>query len=163
MSPWTNCALSATPASRARPLDRVTISGLYSTPMARAPRLAAAMMLRPSPEPRSITKSCGVTFARSSIFSTSAAGVGTQTTSFPAWPSWGTNGFWPSAVCAAAEPAVSSAIAAATTTRVHLPYTVIGPPSSASSILRQPRRFPAWTVPVELLTLHIKSADQVRR
>ena len=33
--------------------------GLYSTPSARAPRLAAPITFRPSPDPRSITKSCG--------------------------------------------------------------------------------------------------------
>ena len=36
-----------------------------------APRLAAVMTVRPSPEPRSMTKSCGVTLAMSSILSTS--------------------------------------------------------------------------------------------
>ena len=51
-----------------------------------APRFAAAMTLRPSPDPRSTTKSCGVTFATSSIFSTVVSGLGTQTTSLPAWP-----------------------------------------------------------------------------
>jgi hypothetical protein len=55
--------------------------------------LAAAMMLRPSPEPRSMTMSLGVTAAMSSIFSTSSGGVGTHTTSLPAWPTWGSNGF----------------------------------------------------------------------
>ena len=60
---------------------------------ARAPRLAAAMMLRPSPEPRSMTKSSGVTLAMSSILSTMAGGVGTHTTSLPAWPLTGSNGF----------------------------------------------------------------------
>ena len=52
------------------------------------------MMLRPSPEPRSITKSCGVTFAMSSIFSTVTNGVGTHTTSLPDWPTTGSNGFF---------------------------------------------------------------------
>ena len=55
-------------AVRSRP-DRRCIR----RPAPRAPRLAAAMMVRPSPEPRSITKSCGVTLAWSSIFSTIAA------------------------------------------------------------------------------------------
>ena len=58
MSPCTNCAFPAappTPASSARRFDRWTRSRLYSTPSARAPRFAAAMTLRPSPEPRSIT------------------------------------------------------------------------------------------------------------
>src|SRR5262249_37850255 len=60
---------------------------------ARAPRLAAPITLRPSPEPRSITKSCGVILAISSIFSTVFSGVGTQTTSLPACPETGANGF----------------------------------------------------------------------
>ena len=55
MSPWTNDALSLTPSFAAVRLDNSTISGLNSKPTARAPRLAAAMMLRPSPEPRSTT------------------------------------------------------------------------------------------------------------
>ena len=59
------------------------MSGLNSTPSAWAPRLAAAMMLRPSPDPRSMTKSLGPTWAMSIIFSTSAGGVGTHTTSLP--------------------------------------------------------------------------------
>ena len=45
--------------------------------------------VRPSPEPRSIRKSFGVSFAMSSILSTSACGVGTHTTSFPSWPTVG--------------------------------------------------------------------------
>jgi hypothetical protein len=84
MSPWTNVALSATPAAAAFFFDSSTRSGLYSTPTARAPRFAAAMTLRPSPEPRSITTSFGVTLARSSMRSTISAGVGTHTTSLPA-------------------------------------------------------------------------------
>ena len=61
MSPWTNLALSATPAVLASRSDSATMSGLNSTPSALAPRLAAAMTLRPSPDPRSITKSLGPT------------------------------------------------------------------------------------------------------
>ena len=62
MSPSMNVALSRHARFLARSArDSATMSGLNSTPTARAPRLAAAMMLRPSPEPRSITKSCGVT------------------------------------------------------------------------------------------------------
>ena len=68
------------------------MSGLNSTPMARAPRFAAPMMFRPSPDPRSMTRSCGVTFAMSSIFSTSSGGVGTQTTSLPGCPEYGSKG-----------------------------------------------------------------------
>ena len=60
------------------------------------------MMLRPSPEPRSITKSCGVTFAMSSIFSTVTNGVGTHTTSLPDCPTTGSNGFFSCASDAAA-------------------------------------------------------------
>ena len=67
------------------------MSGLYSTPSALAPRLAAPMTLRPSPDPRSMTKSCGVTFARSSMRSTVTSGVGTHTTSLPACPTSGLN------------------------------------------------------------------------
>ena len=62
------------------------MSGLNSIPMAFAPRFAAVITVRPSPDPRSITRSCGVTLAMSSIFSTRAWGVGTQTTSLPACP-----------------------------------------------------------------------------
>ena len=89
MSPWTNVALSPTPAFAALRFESSTMSGLYSTPSARAPRFAAAITLRPSPDPRSTTKSCGVTFATSSIFSTVDSGLGTQTTSFPACPTLG--------------------------------------------------------------------------
>ena len=92
MSPWTNCAVSATPAAAALRLESSTMLRLYSTPSARAPRLAAAITMRPSPEPRSIRKSCGVSCARSSIFSTSAGGVGTHTTSFPGCPTSGSKG-----------------------------------------------------------------------
>ena len=74
-------------ASRARPCP-----GCIRCPWRVAPRLAAVMTVRPSPEPRSITKSCGVTFAMSSILSTSACGVGTQTTSLPSWPTCGSIG-----------------------------------------------------------------------
>jgi hypothetical protein len=63
MSPWANIALSPTPCAAACRFEYSTSSGLNSTPSPRAPRLAAAMMVRPSPDPRSITKSCGVTLA----------------------------------------------------------------------------------------------------
>jgi hypothetical protein len=91
MSPSTNIALSETPAWAAFFFESATMFGLNSTPRARAPRLAAPITFRPSPDPRSMTKSCGVTAARSSIRSTSSGGVGTQTTSLPGWPGWGTN------------------------------------------------------------------------
>ena len=45
--------------------------------------------VRPSPEPRSMTKSSLVTLARSSILSTRTCGVGTQTTSLPSCPTEG--------------------------------------------------------------------------
>ena len=100
-SAFTNVARSLTPASAAFFFDSSTMSGLYSMPMARAPRLAAVITVRPSPDPRSITKSFGVTLAMSSILSTSACGVGTHTTSLPAWPTWGSNGFcWVAGACA---------------------------------------------------------------
>ena len=88
-SAFMNCARSVTPAARAFALESSTIFGLYSMPSARVPRFAAVITVRPSPEPRSMRKSCGVTFAMSSMRSTTACGVGTQTTSFPAWPTSG--------------------------------------------------------------------------
>jgi len=89
MSPCTKVARSLTPCSSASRRESATISALNSTPRPRAPRRAAAMMLRPSPEPRSMTKSSFVTCARSSIFSTSSGGVGTHTTSLPGCPTRG--------------------------------------------------------------------------
>ena len=90
------------------------MSGLYSMPSARAPRFAAVMTVRPSPEPRSITKSADVTFAMSSILSTTTCGVGTQTTSLPGWPTSGSNlcAGWACA-CASVVKAKASASAAA--------------------------------------------------
>ena len=93
-------ARAVTPASAAFFCDSATMSGLYSMPTDRAPRLAAVITVRPSPEPRSMWKSCGVSLARSSIFSTSGWGVGTQTTSLPAWPTVGSNGLAGVCVCA---------------------------------------------------------------
>ena len=49
-----NVALPLTPSFAALRCDSATMSGLYSMPSARAPRLAAVMTVRPSPEPRSI-------------------------------------------------------------------------------------------------------------
>src|SRR4026207_481548 len=95
-----NDALPVTPCFCALARDRVTMSGLYSTPMAVAPRFAAMMTVRPSPEPRSMTRSCGVTFAISSIFWTSCSGDGTHTTSLPACPTVGSNGLVGVCVCA---------------------------------------------------------------
>ena len=117
-SAFTNVARSLTPASFALRTDRSTMSGLYSMPIARAPRFAAVITVRPSPDPRSITKSVFVTFAMSSILSTTACGVGTHTTSLPAWPTCGSNGFCPVAVpWAYAAPASMKAIARVATTR----------------------------------------------
>jgi len=99
-SAFWNVARAVTPAAAAFFCDSSTMLGLYSMPSARAPRLAAVITVRPSPDPRSITKSCGVSFAMSSILSTRACGVGTQTTSFPAWPTCGSNGFCVAACCA---------------------------------------------------------------
>ncbi|MNV55546.1 hypothetical protein D3C71_1477810 [compost metagenome] len=85
----TKVARSATPALWALRRDSSTRSGLYSMPCAVSPRCAAVITVRPSPEPRSISRSCGVTLAMSSILSTSVCGVGTQITSLPAWPTSG--------------------------------------------------------------------------
>ena len=85
------------------------MSGLYSMPIERAPNFfAAAMTVRPSPEPRSTTKSFGVVCAMRSIRSTRSSGVGTQMTSLPAWPTWGWKSFfsaWPWAAVASAAAA----------------------------------------------------------
>jgi hypothetical protein len=53
MSPCTKRALPATPSACARRSESATSSGLNSTPTARAPRRAAPITRRPSPEPRS--------------------------------------------------------------------------------------------------------------
>ncbi len=94
------------------------MSGLYSMPIARAPRLAAVITVRPSPDPKSITKSVFVTFAMLSIWSTTACGVGTHTTSLPAWPTCGSKGFCPVAVAwAYAVPATIKAMTRVAITR----------------------------------------------
>ena len=59
MSPCTNVVRSATPASRASLRECSTSSGVNSTPRARAPRLAAAMTIRPSPNPRNRRRGIG--------------------------------------------------------------------------------------------------------
>ncbi|KAG1064354.1 hypothetical protein G6F61_014634 [Rhizopus arrhizus] len=69
-------------------------------PWAVRPRCAAVITVRPSPEPRSISRSCGVTLAMSSILSTSVCGVGTQITSLPSWPTSGTYSSWVPAAAA---------------------------------------------------------------
>ena len=96
MSPWRMVALPwpepATPADCALALACFTMSGLYSTPVARAPNFFAAMIaILPSPAPRSHTESFGVTCAMVSMRSTTSSGVGTQITSLPAWPTCGWN------------------------------------------------------------------------
>src|SRR5688572_4664804 len=117
MSPWRMVALPgpspATPAAWALALACLTISGLYSMPMARAPNFfAAAMAILPSPAPRSITRSLEVTCAMVSMRSTTSSGVGTQITSLPAWPTCGSN------FCAAAGEARSEAKRRAVNRRV---------------------------------------------
>ena len=107
-SALTKFALSDTPADAALRFDNSTISGLYSMPIARVPRLAAVMTVRPSPEPRSIRKSCGVTLAMSSILSTRTCGVGTHTTSLPGWPTSGWNGFVCVCCACAATPRIDT-------------------------------------------------------
>src|SRR5690606_13440104 len=74
---------------RAALRESATMSGLYSMPRALAPRLAAVITVRPSPEPRSTNVSYGVSAAMSSMRSTSACGVGTQITSLPDCPTVG--------------------------------------------------------------------------
>src|SRR5688572_1428226 len=92
MSARRKLAFSATPAWRAFSCESFTMSGLYSMPSARAPNFFAAMIaILPSPEPRSMTKSFGVTCAIVSMRSTTSSGVGTQITSLPACPTWGWN------------------------------------------------------------------------
>ncbi len=53
-SAFTKFTLSPRPSFCALRLERSTISGLYSMPIARTPRFAAVMTVRPSPDPRSI-------------------------------------------------------------------------------------------------------------
>src|ERR1035438_8423678 len=81
-SAWTNVAIPARPSWRASVSDCRTRLGSISTPVARMPnRLQAAITMRPSPEPRSISTSAGLMSARSSIASTTFGGVGTSGTS----------------------------------------------------------------------------------
>ena len=69
MSPWTNFALVGDARGlRVLARDRDELRFVLDAERARA-RFAAAITLRPSPEPRSITKSLEVTLAMSSIFS----------------------------------------------------------------------------------------------
>ncbi len=71
-----NSARSATPAAWALRRLRSTNSGTISTPRPRAPkRRAAVMTMRPSPEPRSSTKSFAFTPASSSMETVTLSGV----------------------------------------------------------------------------------------
>ena len=108
MSAFRKLALSATPAFCALSCATLTMSGLYSMPSALAPRLAAAITILPSPEPRSMWKSFGPTCAIVSMRSTTSSGVGTQITSLPAWPTCGSN------FCAATANGTASATSSAT-------------------------------------------------
>ena len=92
MSPWTNVALSRHAGLRALRFDSSTRSGLYSTPSARAPRFAAAITLRPSPEPRSITKSLRRHARHVEHHLDGVSGDGIQTTSLPSCPMRGLYG-----------------------------------------------------------------------
>ena len=93
-----NVTLSSTPAFLAFSLASRTRCGSISTPSARAPFSPAAMAMRPSPEPRSITKSPGLTSTICSMRSTTSGGVGTK----------GTSSDGPSCAIAPAEKAASA-------------------------------------------------------
>src|SRR5882672_698417 len=107
MSARRKLARSDTPAFCALSCPSFTMSGLYSMPSAFAPRLAAAITILPSPEPRSMWESFGPTCAIVSMRSTTSSGVGTQITSLPAWPTCGSN------FCAPAGIATSNRLARA--------------------------------------------------
>jgi hypothetical protein len=104
------------------------MSGLNSTPCAVAPFLAAVITVTPLPDPRSMSRSVGVSFARPSIVSTVAWGVGTQMTSLPGWPLTGSNGFCVSGTAWADALALASANSATRTPRTILFTTVMGTP-----------------------------------
>ena len=71
-------ARSAMPWSFADSLASLTSFSLMSTPKPRAPNtLAAVSTMRPSPEPRSMTKSFGPTSASVSMSATTLVGEGT--------------------------------------------------------------------------------------
>src|SRR5438477_95818 len=79
-----NVARVATPAARAASLLMLTSLGSISTPTPRAPKSrAAAITTRPSPLPRSTTRSSAVTAAILSISRLTASGVATKSTSGP--------------------------------------------------------------------------------
>src|SRR4029079_14125654 len=75
-SPSLNRARAPTPARCAISRDFATSSGSISTPRPRAPNIfAAAITIRPSPEPRSTTKSSAPVPANESMRSTTSSGV----------------------------------------------------------------------------------------
>ena len=77
-----NITLSSTPAARALAVASRVRSGSMSMPTPCAAKLfAAAIGIRPSPDPRSYTTSLAVTRASFNIACTTAVGVGTKMTS----------------------------------------------------------------------------------
>ncbi len=80
MSRVSKRARAATPAFCAFSVARRTRLGSMSTPRPFAPRCAAPMTMRPSPEPRSIRKSSLPTSAMRSMRSTISRGVTTKGT-----------------------------------------------------------------------------------
>src|SRR5688572_20173519 len=101
-----------TPSFSALTRESATMSALNSTPIAVAPRLAAVMTVRPSPEPRSITTSDGATLAMSSMRSTMVCAVGTQMTSLPGCPTRGSNLDFSSASATLSAAMTASAVIA---------------------------------------------------
>jgi len=90
MSPSTMRTRSNTPSRIALRAASAAIFGSYSMPIARAPKSrAAAIAMRPSPAPRSATRSFGPVFAARSIAATIASGVPSHITSLPTWPGCG--------------------------------------------------------------------------
>jgi hypothetical protein len=90
MSPCTMVTRPATPARSALRCASAAIFGSYSMPIDRAPNsFAAAIAMRPSPAPRSATKSSGPVRAARSIAVTIASGVPSHMTSLPVWPGCG--------------------------------------------------------------------------
>ena len=95
-----NSARSATPALRALARLCATRSGTISTPSPRAPkRRAAVMTMRPSPEPRSTSRSPACTSASCSRASVTLSGVVMNGTS-----SWAAAQHTPTASAAAMSP-----------------------------------------------------------
>ena len=122
---WTRCD---TPATRALAFDSATSCGLISIPTPRAPYFfAAAITIRPSPEPRSYTMSALVTLAAVSIASTTSSGVATKRTS----------GRW---VCASAMRATAPVETASGTNAVTM--SAIFPTEAATLFARHRRTLP---------------------